>query len=137
MTGSEEDAFRLIASQQDGVLQSELWKMLGVDSRKCSRIVKKLLDMNRVERVEYRQDGIKTFRLIAKKGPADPRCLLAGDELIPCIACDLECSVIECNLLLDWMYQLAISDVEVESGDESDDDDAEDLDGTEPSAVQE
>jgi DNA-binding Lrp family transcriptional regulator len=113
MTGTEEDAFRLIATVPEGILQSELWKMLGVDSRKCSRIVKKLLDSNRVERIEYRQDGIKTFRLIAKKGPADPRCLLAGEELIPCIACDLECSVNDCNLLLDWMYQLAISDVEV------------------------
>lgn len=111
MTGTEEDAFRVIASVPEGVLQSELWKMLGVDSRKCSRIVKKLLDTNRVERVEYRQDGIKTFRLIAKKGPADPAYLLAGEELIPCIACELECSVNECNLLLDWMYQLAISDV--------------------------
>ena len=117
MTGSEEDAFRLIATVPEGVLQSELWKMLGVDSRKCSRIVKKLLDTNRVERIEYRQDGIKTFRLIAKKGPADPRCLLAGGELIPCIACELECSVNDCNLLLDWMYQLAISDVEVDSPD--------------------
>ncbi|MDD1730261.1 MAG: Lrp/AsnC family transcriptional regulator [Methanospirillum sp.] len=118
MTVSEEDAFRLIATQSEGVLQSELWKMLVVDSRKCSRIVKKLLDANRVERIEYRQDGIKTFRLIAKKGPADPRCLLAGEELIPCIACDEECSVNECNLLLDWMYQLAISDVEVETPEE-------------------
>jgi hypothetical protein len=118
MSGSEEDAFRLIANQPEGVLQSELWKMLGVDSRKCSRIVKKLLDTNRVERIEYRQEGIKTFRLIAKKGPVDPRCLMAGEELIPCIACDLECSAIECNLLLDWMYQLAISDVEVESSEE-------------------
>ena len=112
MTGSEEDAFRLIAASTDGVLQSELWKMLGVDSRKCSRIVKKLLDKDRVDRVEYRQDGIKTFRLIAKKGPADPKCLLAGTELVPCIGCDEECDVIECNLLLDWMYQLAISEAE-------------------------
>jgi len=118
MSGSEEDAFRLIANQPEGVLQSELWKMLGVDSRKCSRLVKKLLDTNRVERIEYRQEGIKTFRLIAKKGPVDPRCLMAGEELIPCIACDLECSVTECNLLLDWMYQLAISDVEIESSEE-------------------
>jgi DNA-binding MarR family transcriptional regulator len=115
MTGTEEDAFRLIAADPEGVLQSELWKKLGVDSRKCSRIVKKLLDTNRVERIEYRQDGIKTFRLIAKKGPADPRCLLAGTELIPCIACEEECSVNECNVLLDWMYQLAISDAEGDS----------------------
>jgi DNA-binding Lrp family transcriptional regulator len=116
MTGTEEDAFRLIASSPDGVLQSELWKMLGVDSRKCSRIVKKLLDSGRVERVEYRQEGIKTFRLIAQKGPADPHCLMAGDELIPCIACDLECSVNDCHLLLDWMYQLAISEAEETTG---------------------
>jgi hypothetical protein len=117
MTGTDEDAFRIVASSQEGVLQSELWKILGVDSRKCSRIVKKLLDSNRIERIEYRQDGIKTFRLIARKGPADPHCLMAGDELIPCIACDKDCTVVECNDLLDWMYQLAISEAE-ESGKE-------------------
>jgi len=112
MSETDEDAFRIVASSPEGVLQSELWKMLGVDSRKCSRIVKKLLDSNRVERIEYRQDGIKTFRLIARKGPADPFCLMAGDELIPCIACEKDCVVDGCNDLLDWMYQLAISDAE-------------------------
>jgi hypothetical protein len=117
MTGTDEDAFRIIASSPEGVLQSELWKILGVDSRKCSRIVKKLLDSNRVERIEYRQEGIKTFRLIARKGPADPYCLLAGDELIPCIACDEDCVVDDCNDLLDWVYQLAISDAEESSSD--------------------
>ncbi|NLV28509.1 MAG: Lrp/AsnC family transcriptional regulator [Methanomicrobiales archaeon] len=117
MTGTDEDAFRIIASSPEGVLQSELWKILGVDSRKCSRIVKKLLDTNRVERIEHRQDGIKTFRLIARKGPADPYCLLAGDELIPCIACDEDCVVEDCARLLDWMYQLAISDAEELSSD--------------------
>lgn len=117
MSGTEEDAFRLIATEPEGVLQSELWKIMGVDSRKCSRIVKKLLDTDRVERIEYRQDGIKTFRLIAKKGPADPNCLLAGEELIPCIACELECSLNNCHLLLDWMYQLAISDVDISEED--------------------
>ncbi|HPY61168.1 MAG TPA: Lrp/AsnC family transcriptional regulator [Methanospirillum sp.] len=112
MSGTDEDAFQIIASSPEGVLQSELWKILGVDSRKCSRIVKKLLDTNRIERIEYRQEGIKTFRLIAMKGPADPYCLLAGSELIPCIACDEDCTVESCNELLDWMYQLAISDAE-------------------------
>ena len=109
MSGTDEDAFQIIASSPEGVLQSELWKILGVDSRKCSRIVKKLLETDRIERIEYRQDGIKTFRLIAMKGI---RCLLAGDELIPCIACDEDCTVESCNKLLDWMYQLAISDAE-------------------------
>jgi hypothetical protein len=108
MTDLEQQAIAVISESENEVLQSELWKVLGVDSRKCSRIVKKLLDMNRVERVEHRQDGIKTYRLIACRGPVDPNLLLAGDDLIPCIACELECNVEECPLLLDWMFQLAI-----------------------------
>jgi hypothetical protein len=32
--------------------------------------------------------------------------------LIPCIACDEDCDVETCTDLLDWMYQLAISDAE-------------------------
>lgn len=107
---SVEDALKLIQSNPDGVLQSELWKLLGVDSRKCSRIVKKLLDDELIERLEYRKEGIKTFVLKAKRNPVDPNLLLAGDELIPCIACDLECVVDQCPLLVDWMYQLAIAE---------------------------
>jgi len=108
MTDLEQEAIAVISESENGVLQSELWKILGVDSRKCSRIVKKLLDMNRVERIEHRQDGIKTYRLIACRGPVDPNLLLAGADLIPCVACELECNAEECALLLDWMYQLAI-----------------------------
>jgi len=107
---SVEDALKLIQSNPDGVLQSELWKLLGVDSRKCSRIVKKLLDDELIERLEYRKDGIKTFVLKAKRNPVDPNLLLAGEELIPCIACELECRVDQCPLLVDWMYQLAIAE---------------------------
>jgi DNA-binding Lrp family transcriptional regulator len=107
---SVEDALKLIQSNPDGVLQSELWKLLGVDSRKCSRIVKKLLDDELIERLEYRKDGIKTFVLKAKRNPVDPNLLLAGEELIPCIACELECVVDQCPLLVDWMYQLAIAE---------------------------
>jgi hypothetical protein len=40
--------------------------------------------------------------------PVNPTHLLAGDELIPCISCELECIVEECHPLMDWMYQLAI-----------------------------
>jgi len=40
--------------------------------------------------------------------PVNPSDLLAGDELIPCICCELECVVEECHPLMDWMYQLAI-----------------------------
>ncbi|MCQ8894441.1 MAG: Lrp/AsnC family transcriptional regulator [Methanolinea sp.] len=112
MSKSPEDALKVIQSHAEGVLQSDLWKILGVDSRKCSRLVKKLLDDGLVERIEFRKDGIKTFVLKAVRCPVDPSLILAGDELIPCIACDLECKAEECPRLLDWMYQLAISEAE-------------------------
>jgi uncharacterized membrane protein len=103
-----EDGLKLIQSKPEGILQSELWKELGVDSRKCSRIVKKLEESGLIERVEFKKEGIKTYLLRAKQQPVNPAHLLAGDELIPCIACELECVVEECHPLMDWMYQLAI-----------------------------
>ena len=103
-----EEGLKLIQSRPEGVLQSELWKELGVDSRKCSRIVKKLEESGLIERVEFKKEGLKTYLLKAKQMPVNPSDLLAGDELIPCIGCDLECVVEECHPLMDWMYQLAI-----------------------------
>ena len=48
-----EEALKVIQSHPDGVLQSELWKLLDIDSRKCSRVVKKLVDDELVEPIEY------------------------------------------------------------------------------------
>ncbi|HVP94818.1 MAG TPA: Lrp/AsnC family transcriptional regulator [Methanoregulaceae archaeon] len=107
-----EEGLRVIQSKPEGVLQSELWKILDVDSRKCSRIVKKLLDTGLIERTEFKKDGIKTYILKAKKRPLDPNQILAGEELIPCIGCEEECIVSECHRLMDWMYQLAIIEAE-------------------------
>ncbi|MDD1705375.1 MAG: winged helix-turn-helix transcriptional regulator [Methanoregula sp.] len=108
MADPEEEGLKLIQSKPEGVLQSELWKVLGVDSRKCSRIVKKLEECGLIERVEFRKEGIRTYLLKAKRQPVNPCDLLAGEELIPCIGCELECIVEECHPLMDWMYQLAI-----------------------------
>jgi len=108
MSDPVDEGLKLIQSRPEGVLQSDLWKELGVDSRKCSRIVKKLVDDGHIDRVEFKKDGIKTYLLRAKQMPVNPADLLAGNELIPCIACDMECIVEECHPLMDWMYQLAI-----------------------------
>jgi uncharacterized membrane protein len=105
---SIEEGLRLIQSKPEGILQSELWKELGVDSRKCSRIVKRLEESGLIERVDFKKEGIKTYLLRARQQPVNPAHLLAGDELIPCISCELECVVEECHPLMDWMYQLAI-----------------------------
>jgi hypothetical protein len=107
---AEEDALRRIESKPDGVLQSELWKELGVDCRKCSRIVKKLEEGGLIDRIEFKKEGIKTYLLKAKQRPVDPCHLMAGEELIPCVGCELECIVEECHPLMDWMYQLAITE---------------------------
>ena len=103
-----DEGLKLIQSKPEGILQSELWKELGVDSRKCSRIVKKLEESGLIVREDFKKDGIKTYLLRAKRQPVNPADLLAGDELIPCIGCELECLVEECHPLMDWMYQLAI-----------------------------
>ncbi|OPY38493.1 MAG: B-block binding subunit of TFIIIC [Methanoregula sp. PtaU1.Bin051] len=110
MADPEAEALDLIKSRPEGILQSKLWKELGVDSRKCSRIVKKLEEDGLIDRIESKKGSTKTYLLKAKTStmPVDPSCLLAGDELIPCISCDLECIVEECHPLMDWMYQLAI-----------------------------
>ncbi|MBT8507800.1 AsnC family transcriptional regulator [Methanomicrobiaceae archaeon CYW5] len=107
-----EEALKVIQSYPEGVLQSELWKLLDIDSRKCSRVVKKLVDDERVERIEYRKDGIKTYVIKAKRPAVDPSLLLAGGELLPCICCEEECEVQVCPYLLDWIYQLAIEEFE-------------------------
>jgi DNA-binding Lrp family transcriptional regulator len=108
MADLEEEALKLILSKPEGILQSELWKELDVDSRKCSRIVKKLEESGLIERIEYKNNAVKTFLLRPSRLPVTPKHLLAGDELIPCIGSDLECIVEECHPLMDWMYQLAI-----------------------------
>ena len=100
MTDPVDEALKLIQSKPEGILQSELWKELGVDSRKCSRIVKKLEDENLIDRTEFKKDGIKTYLIHAKKMPVNPSNLLAGDELIPCICCEL--NALLRNVIRSW-----------------------------------
>ena len=110
MIDTEEEALKLIQSKPEGVLQSELWKLLDIDSRKCSRIVKKLVDSERIDRIEFKSNGVKTYLLKAKRSAVNPSLLLAGGELIPCVGCEEECTIQDCNSLMDWLYQLAIEE---------------------------
>ena len=57
MVDPVDEALKLIQSKPEGILQSELWKELGVDSRKCSRIVKKLEDGGLIVRTDSRKMG--------------------------------------------------------------------------------
>ena len=45
-----EQALTFIKNHPDGIVQSELWKELGIDSRTCSRILKHLEDEGKIQR---------------------------------------------------------------------------------------
>ena len=67
-------ALELIGSRADGLLQSELRKLLGIESSKCSRIVSKLMQSGLVRRESIIAGGYRTFllRLTAAQPRNDP-----------------------------------------------------------------
>ena len=59
----EDSALLIIKSEDGGVLQSDLWKMLGIDSRKCSRMLCKLVNDGQIVRKWETVKGTRTYRL--------------------------------------------------------------------------
>lgn len=59
----EDKALEIIKSNEKGVLQSDLWKDLKIDSRKCSRIVSKLEAEGKIKRTWETVSGTRTYRL--------------------------------------------------------------------------
>lgn len=68
-----------------GIHQSDFWKELDVDSRKGSRILDKLEEMELVERTETVYDGHNTYYIAPVLDPRDLdfALLMAGDLLSP------------------------------------------------------
>lgn len=104
------EALDYIKSHPEGVLQSDLWKVLKIDSRKCSRIVAKLLKDNLVTREVQSADGIRTYRLYyAEKTRGrrfDP--LLAVNAFEPCAGCIEECVPEHCAKLSEWIFSIVM-----------------------------
>ncbi|MDR3101815.1 MAG: MarR family transcriptional regulator [Methanocalculaceae archaeon] len=111
---SETAVIAHIQSKPEGVLQSDLWKELGVDSRTCSRVLKKLEEGGYIKREKYRKASIRTYlvRIVKADKTIDPMLLLAGGVIVPCVACEEECNVEHCKMLEDWVYELVFSEVE-------------------------
>jgi hypothetical protein len=65
LSSIEKNALEIISSE-DGVYQNELWKQLSIDSRKCSRIVKSLLDKKLINREQAVSNGARTYLLKSK-----------------------------------------------------------------------
>ena len=103
-----------IRARPDGAFQSELWKELGIDSRSCSRILKKLEDGGYIEREECKKDGTRTYLvwLVKTEKTIDPLRLMAGEVIVPCVACEDECNIEHCKMLEDWVYELVFSEME-------------------------
>lgn len=68
-----------------GIHQSDFWKDLDVDSRKGSRIIDKLEELELVERTDAVYDGHNTYYITPILDPRDLEfsLLMAGDLLSP------------------------------------------------------
>ncbi|MDM7912979.1 MAG: Lrp/AsnC family transcriptional regulator [Methanotrichaceae archaeon] len=118
---SAEEALEYIKSHQEGVLQSDLWKALKIDSRKCSRIVAKLLKENLITREGESVEGIRTYRLYYadKSNSRRFKSLMAVEIFEPCAGCIEECVPEHCAKLSEWIFAIVMGD---ESGAEFEDD---------------
>jgi Lrp/AsnC family transcriptional regulator, leucine-responsive regulatory protein len=106
------DALEFIKSRESGVLQSDLWKALKIDSRKCSRIVAKLMKENLITRQLESIDGIRTYRLCYadKSGSRRFKSLMPVLIFEPCAGCIEECEPEHCAKLSEWIFSIVIGD---------------------------
>lgn len=118
---SAEEALEYIKSHQEGVLQSDLWKALKIDSRKCSRIVAKLLKEGLITREGESIEGIRTYRLYYadKSNRRRFKSLMAVEIFEPCAGCIEECVPEHCAKLSEWIFAIVIGN---EGGAEFEDD---------------
>jgi len=84
--------YKLVVERgRNGVLQSEIWKELGLTSRDGSRLAIRLERRGLIGRVKVLEDGRWTYKLTPLRFPTD----MASIEKAPCIVCQFEskCSV--------------------------------------------
>jgi DNA-binding Lrp family transcriptional regulator len=107
---SAEEALEYIKTHPEGALQSDLWKELKIDSRKCSRIVAKLLKDNLITREVESVDGIRTYRLFCLEKSHSKRFepLLVLDAFEPCAGCIEECIPEHCANLSEWIFSIVM-----------------------------
>lgn len=104
----ERRALQLILEADDeGMLQSEMWKNLGVTSREGSRLALKFEEKGVVERRRVLHDGRWTYKLFSQTKPVT----IDSIRDCPCINCDEldkcfeggQVSPIHCPLLTAWV----------------------------------
>lgn len=103
----EELALKIIREQPEGIYQNQLWKEMEIDSRKCSRIVSKLLKKGLIIRESAVSKGSKTYLLKSAEEPTPSyERLLAGGMFSPCAGCRLPCEPEYCEHLTEWIMKI-------------------------------
>jgi DNA-binding MarR family transcriptional regulator len=103
----EEEAYNIIKKHKEGVFQNVIWKELDIDSRKCSRIIKKLLDKDLIIREVGVSNGARTYLLKAKEEVKEKYdLLLAGSLFSACTGCTGDCQPEYCGRLSEWIGSL-------------------------------
>ncbi len=73
--GIEETALEVISKHEEGVFQNKLWKELDIDSRKCSRVIAKLLkDADHASLQWTMAQGPSSSKLPTRKNPVLSSC---------------------------------------------------------------
>ena len=109
----EEEAYNIIRRHKDGVFQNVIWKELDIDSRKCSRIIKKLLDKDLIIREVGVSNGARTYLLKAKEDVKEKYdLLLSGDMFSACTGCTGDCEPEYCGRLSEWIGNLMVEEAE-------------------------
>jgi hypothetical protein len=102
-----------------GVLQSDLWRLLGASSREGSRIALKLKNKGLIRRERELFEGRWTYRLFPKRQPASIESIFE----CPCLMCvnNARCGAFgsispqQCERLTEWVVAL-VKDEKVSSG---------------------
>jgi DNA-binding Lrp family transcriptional regulator len=103
----EETALNAIRAQPEGVFQNQLWKMLDIDSRKCSRVISKLLDEGLIIREQAVSNGARTYLLkVSEDKKPVFELLMAGEVFSPCAGCRDACQPESCEKLTFWVMNL-------------------------------
>ncbi|WP_340818082.1 Lrp/AsnC family transcriptional regulator [Methanolobus sp. WCC4] len=104
----EETALNIIRDSKEGVFQNELWKILDIDSRKCSRVVSKLLDDDLITREQAVANGARTYLLKVKE--EEKPCfdlLMSGEMFSPCAGCRDACQPETCEKITAWVANIS------------------------------
>ncbi len=79
--------YKLVVERgREGVLQSEIWKELGLTSRDGSRLAIRLERRGLIGRVKVLEEGRWTYKLTPLRFPTD----MTSIEKAPCIVCQFE-----------------------------------------------